>query len=567
MDAYHKTIAAIDLGSNSAHMVIADMDAMGAMRILDQEKVTLRLGEGYDEAGNLTETAIAKTVEAFSHMQEIIQPYGAVVRAVATHATREAKNHRQLIRAIAAKTGLHLELIDGIEEARLVFLGMRYGLPLAGMSCLGVDVGGGSTEIIVARDDDIRQASSVKMGAVTLTSHFFRNGYSQSALANLREHVRTLMAPLGSEVRHHEFTKALASSGTAKALAVLHAQRCLGLAGGASTGGKVVAVDDGLKTPKEPNGYVVTREELSAILGDLTALLTPAKIRLATGLDQNRAEIIVAGLVILDEFTRLLRIKEWVITSYGLREGLVADTFYRLEGPQSRNPLADVQGHSIRQFGRRLGVSEPHAAQVARLAERLYDQLVPVLRAEDGDSEEDRQEFRRLLRAAAYLRECGKFLSAPHYHRHSQYLIAHCRLPGFTESERWLMGLIARFQRKGLPSANHPACADMGPDEVRRLRLLAGMVRLAAALDRTRQGRILEVTVDWRALSKADRRLLRSNGKGPKLAGTITLLHDDKGPPEVELHKAHLEQAALEKSWGVALNFAARALRAESSTP
>src|SRR5690606_6381695 len=139
------------------------------------------------------------TVEALKHMQEIIAPYaaeGATIRAVATHATREARNHRRLLREIERVAHISVEMIDGIEEARLVFLGMRYGLALNGATCLGVDVGGGSTEIIIARDDDINYVSSFKLGAVTLTDKYFlQHGHTPEAYQDLKEHIRSRLAP------------------------------------------------------------------------------------------------------------------------------------------------------------------------------------------------------------------------------------------------------------------------------------------------------------------------------------------------------------------------------------
>jgi exopolyphosphatase/guanosine-5'-triphosphate,3'-diphosphate pyrophosphatase len=496
------------------------MDHVGEMRILDSDKVTLRLGQAIDETGDLTQDAVKRTVEALAHMREIIAPYKATTRAVATHAAREARNHKRLLTDIESASGIHVELIDGIEEARLVFLGMRYGLVLNNVACMGVDVGGGSTEIIIARDDDISFVSSVKIGAVTLTDKYFRKGYTESALNDLREHVRSRLAPLAAETRRFPFDKALASSGTAKALAFLHARRF------------------GNGEMKDPNGYTLSRQDLEKLCDEFARLLTPAKIKDATQLDAGRAEIILAGSVVLAELSRLLKIKEWIVTSYGLREGLVADTFYRAYGPRS-GELPDIQWHSVLQFAKRLGVNEGHGTQVSRLALRLFDQLAPLVRP--GISDEDRDTDVKLLKAAAFLREAGKFLSAPQYHRHSQYLISNSRLPGFTESERLLMGLIARFQRKGLPTADHPDCAELSGPELKRLRVLAAILRLAAALDRTRQGRVADIAVE-------------AQGRN----ATLVLMHAE-ATPDVELHKAKLEKAALEKSWDLELKFATRA--------
>jgi exopolyphosphatase/guanosine-5'-triphosphate,3'-diphosphate pyrophosphatase len=527
-----RTIAAIDVGSNSAHMVIAEMDHAGEMRILDTDKVTLRLGQTLSDDLEIPADAVRRTTEALAHMREIIAPYKATIRAVATHAIREARNGKQIIRDIAKATGIRVEIIDGIEEARLSFLGMRYGLMLNGVSCLGVDVGGGSTEIIIARDDDIAYVASLKLGAVTLTERYFgRRGYGAGALDGLVEHVRSRIAPIVPEARRADFGRALASSGTAKALAYLHARLFEGVEIG------------------DANGYVLPREGLFAIEERLGKLMTPAKIKEATGLDTARAEIILAGTVVLAEMTRAFEIGEWIVTGFGLREGIVADTFYRFYGERAAE-LPDIQWHSVLQFAKRLGLNEGHALHVKRLALSLYEQLWPMLRPDDSDEDHDANV--KLLKATAYLREAGKFVSTPQYHRHSQYILTNCRLPGFTEGERQFMGLVARFHRKGTPAVDHEECRELGEEDVERLALLAGIVRLAAALDRTRQQRVREVEVF---------------GEGHE--AEIVLWQASDAPADVELHKARLEQSALEKCLGLELKFTARSRppRAGERTP
>jgi exopolyphosphatase / guanosine-5'-triphosphate,3'-diphosphate pyrophosphatase len=521
-ESANRTIAAIDIGTNSAHMVVADMDPSGTMKLRDSDKVNLRLGKAVDADGNITKDGIERTVEALAHMHEIIAPYKAQVRAVATHAVREAPNHRHLIKEIKDRAGIQVELIDGIEEARLVFLGMRYGLALAGIPCLGVDVGGGSTEIIIARDDDIQFVSSFKLGAVTLTEKYFGPlGYTNSAVKTLKDHIRSRLAPLPHETENCTMTRALASSGTAKALAFVHSR----LFGG--------------NTVNDPNGYILPVDGLFQILEIFQQKLTPAKIKEATGLESARADIIFAGAMILGEVSRLLRIEEWSVTTFGLREGLVADTFYRANDECFQN-LPDIQWNSVLSFGKSLRIDQPHAQQVMRLSMRLFELLAPKLRPDE--KHEDLHADLKLLRAAAYLREAGKFLSAPQYHHHSQYLISNSRLPGFTEFERIMMGLIARFHRKGIPSSSHPDCADLAPRDLKRLSFLSGIVRLAAALDRTRHNRVRQIEA---AFDKEGNIV-------------IELYHDIAAIPDVELHKASLELGALEKSLGAKLQIKLR---------
>jgi exopolyphosphatase/guanosine-5'-triphosphate,3'-diphosphate pyrophosphatase len=521
-------IASIDIGTNSAHMVVAEIDHVGEMRILDSDKVNLRLGKAIDETGNLTSDGVLRTVEALRHMNEIASTYKPIYRAVATHATREAKNHKQLIQGIENATGIHVELIDGIEEARLVFLGMRYGLSLNNLPCLAVDIGGGSTEIIVARDDQIDFVSSFKLGCVTLTDKHFSKKYDADGLRKMREHITSRLAPLQAEARRYSYQRALASSGTAKALAFLHARKFCGI------------------DMSDPNGYTIPRDDLLKMVAQLETWLTPQKIKDELGLDSARAEIILPGAIILAELTKIFKVSEWTVTSFGLREGIVADTFYRTYG-QSSADLPDIQWNSVLQFAKRLQINEIHALKVKKLALRIFDQMSEIEKPTVSLVERDLD--RKLLKAAAYLREAGKFVSSPQYHKHSQYIISNSRLPGFTESERTVMGLIARHQRKGVLPPDIKGYDDLTPADFQRARFLSGIVRLAAALDRTRQNRVHDVEVR------------SENG-----ALIFTILHDAERFPDVELFKAALEKSSLEKSWGKEVILQTRALD-EGSAP
>lgn len=513
-------IASIDIGTNSAHMVIAEIDHVGEMRILDNDKVNLRLGKAIDETGNLTNDGIYRTVEALRHMREIAATYNPIYRAAATHATREAKNHKQLIQAIENATGIHVELIDGIEEARLVFLGMRYGLSLNNLPCLAVDIGGGSTEIIVARDDQIDFVSSFKLGCVTLSDRYFSKKFDSESLSQMKDHIKSRLAVLQAEARRYNYQRALASSGTAKALAFFHARKFGGI------------------DMSDPNGYTIPRDDLLKMVAQFESWLTPQKIKEETGLDAARAEIILPGVIILGELTKIFKVSEWTVTSFGLREGLVADTFYRTYG-QSSADLPDIQWNSVLQFAKRLQINEIHALKVKKLALRIFDQLSPICRPKERDTERDLN--RKLLRAAAYLREAGKFISSPQYHKHSQYIISNSRIPGFTESERSIMGLIARHQRKSVLPQDIKGYDDLTLDEFERARFLSGIVRLSAALDRTRQNRVNDVEV-------------KLNGN----TLVFTVLHDNDRVPDVELFKASLEKNSLTKSWGRPVEFQTR---------
>ncbi len=504
--------AAIDLGTNSAHLVIANMSKPGELLILETEKIKLRLGRAIDKYGNITEDGILRATDAIAHMVEIAKSYDAHIRAVATHATREASNHQELIQSVKKSTGIMVELIDGIEEARLSYLGMRHGLVLNDITCLGIDIGGGSTEISIARDDDTDYMGSFKLGAVNLTDRYLSNGTTDKAIAKLVDHIKMRLAPISRHIVDMDFQRAVASSGTAKALAVIHS--------------KLIHNED----LNDPNGYEIPDVDLRRIIGELTSLATPKLIAKKTGIDISRAEIILAGAIILGEISKKFGVFKWVITTYGLREGIVADTMRRSRGKS--NKLPDVQWHSIQTFAERCNIRGSHHIHVTKLATSIYDAL-----AKDVIDPSLLPQFRRYLKSAAFLHEVGKFISEPSFHKHSMYLISNSRIPGFTEWERNFMGLIARYQRKKPPAAQDRQCKTLAPKYLKYLCFCSGILRLATALDRSRQTKITDiaVTCDLQSIN-----LSLTLAKGYRAV--------------VELRKAELEKANIEASLGRKVN-------------
>jgi exopolyphosphatase/guanosine-5'-triphosphate,3'-diphosphate pyrophosphatase len=510
----HDPIGAIDIGTNSAHLVVAQMTEPGAIRILEREKTSLRLGRALDAKGRIDADGIKRTVSALSKMQQICESYNARIRCVATHATREAANTEELIKVVRHSTGLKIEVIDGVEEARLIFLGMRHGLNLNNVMCLGVDIGGGSTEVILAKDEAISYIGSFKLGVITLTDKFLKSKEERiDQIAALKQYIRTRIAPLPRHVLAIQFDKAIASSGTAKSLALIHS-RLFG---------------DGQVS--DSNGYEIPATELRLIVDRLIDLKTPEDISRELGIDSSRSELITAGAIILDEFSIKFSLKAWTVSTSGLREGVVADTFRRYSLPEDQS-LPDVQWLNIKNFGNRLGLIGSHHENVMRLAGELFDGLAP-----DSFPDTKLNSFRNILCCAAYLHEAGKFVSEPGYHKHSQYLISRTRIPGFTQRERQLMGYIVRYHRKAIPKDSQDA-TDLTAKGFQQMVFMSGILRLATTLDRTRKGKITKVMVT-RNKKKAEISLVVAP------ASNIT----------VELDKAKLEQDRISKSIGIEISF------------
>jgi|GEM_PF-79607 len=505
-------IAAIDIGTNSVHLVVAQVDHAGHLKILDADKVSVRLGEAITANGAISADGIRRTVKAVEHMVELAGGYDCTIRAIATHATREATNHHDLIEEVYRKTKVRIEVIDGVEEARLIYLGMRHGMHIDHQVCLGLDIGGGSTEVIIARGEDVRFVTSMRLGAVTLSAtHFGGKAPAAKSLARLHEEIDLKLGPLLKDAHNLRFTKAIASSGTAKTLISLGANDT-----------KTRGMGDG-------NGMRLKRRQLDRLCREMEELKSPRKITEKLDVDPSRADIIVAGAAIMGAVSRAFRVEEWTYSSYGLREGIVVDTWQRMRG-DARRHAPQVRLQSVYELGRRAGIDEKQARAVSELSSQIFNQLIPRIY-----SNLSRSEFvfmRDMLHAASWLHEVGRFVNVSGYHRHSQYLIEHTRLMGFTQDERVFVSLLVRHHRKSPPPPKPPENTEINRDEWGWLQVLAGILRLTTALHRSRRNRVKAVKL--RMLNGAIK-LSLGVGSGNGI--------------DVELQKAHLELPLVEAAW------------------
>jgi len=510
------TVAAIDIGTNSIHMIVARMETSGIFRVIDTDKVPVRLGKYLDKSGNLTPEGIRRTTETVRHMNALCRGYGAAPRVLATHAVREAANHHKLLDAIRRATKLSVEIIDGFEEARMMYLGIRYGFDVEQDPCLAMDIGGGSTEIIIARGDTVRYVGSLKVGAVIMTKRFFGDkDPSPGSVRKLAEHLEEEVAPIVPAARRHSYVRAFAASGTAKALAQIHARIC------------------GTNLRSDANAYELPGNDLIEIVKDLKKIRTTKKIRDQYQIDSGRADILLAGAMIMGCVTEMLHVRTWTISTFGLREGILVDSHRRSHGFEFGD-MRDDRWLGVIEYARRLGIDHDQAEHVAHLAIQLFDGLARKILAKQTDAHI--RTSRDLLRVSAYLREAGMFLSLSRYHKHSNYLIANSRLLGFTQNELELMGLAAQYQRKGVLSALESEAEHRTADEIKLINLFAGCIRLAGSLDRSRTGRVRRLDVRW--------------SKG---VGRILIRHVGRTPPHVEMHKCETDLPGVEKLLGVRL--------------
>ena len=459
-----KTLAVIDIGTNSAQMLVARVNANGWMQVLDKEKVNLRLGKSLSKDGILTADAIAKTSEVIAHMKAIADKFHPIYRAMATYATREAKNHDQLLDAIYDRSKIRIEIIDGYEEARLAGIGMQQGLSLENLKFWAVDIGGGSTDFGLMFQNQLKYVSSLKLGAVILTRDFFPNHtYDGELIERLSDHVQSVLAPLQDEVRRFAFDRAAACSGTAKTLAIIAEQL--------KSSNKL----------KDPHGYALELDDITEIYRQMAKARSAKAIAEMFQIDESRSEIILSGTIILYHLSRLLGVTKWIISANGLREGIVADTYRRLYGTNINK--TDVRWRHILAFGERFGIDELHARRVSELARSLYD----LLGIQKSLPKEEAARLSRieLLMMASWLHEVGKFINHSGFQRHSYYLIANSRLLGFTCKEKEILALIVKYHRKGVLSGKAEAVLDS--QDICLVNRLAGVLRLAALIKRLRK--------------------------------------------------------------------------------
>lgn len=466
-----KNIAAIDIGTNSFHLVVVEADTRtGRFRILDREKEIVRLGSGSTDMKYLSEASISRGILALQRFGSIAAAQMAPVRAIATSAVREANNRSEFIARARAEAGIKVEIASGAEEARLIYLGVLQALPIFTKRSFVVDIGGGSTEFVVGRGRTIRYANSLKLGAVRLTQRFFKGGRTDAdSIKECRRYVRGMLAPITRDIERYTVDVSVGTSGTILNLASIVRLRSAGTA--AST----------------INGFTFQRGALTPVLKDILGRHDPSDRAAVAGMDQARVDIISAGCIILDEILRAFSVQRLTVSDYALREGIVLDTVEKKFAGGRVHHLADIQKTSVRHLADQFEPDVSHSRHVARLALEIFDKTQPL----HGLSRLDRN----YLETAALLHEIGLSISHSQHHKHSYYLIRNSDIAGYTELEKEIIANVARYHRKSHPKEKHEGFRGLGEEERSVVRRLSAILRIADGLDRTHRSVVRSVDI------------------------------------------------------------------------
>lgn len=454
-------IAALDVGSNSFHLIVAQVLPGGRVEILDRAKEMVRLGESTLRTGIIAPDLFRRGIEALISLKRIAdrhQPDALV--AVATSAVREAQNGGEFVRAARDDAGIDIRVIRGQEEARFIYLGARGALDLGSRRVVILDVGGGSTEVILADGQECYFTASLKIGVLRLRDAWEASDPpSARDLATLGERVRSAAEPVATRVRAMGFDFVALTSGTAFTITALAAR--VGAGNGHAGGGpRTLAFKDLFEVEKK------------------LAALTAAERAKLPGLDPRRADTALPGAIVLRTLLELCGADEAVLCEPALREGVVADYVARNRpGISLVEEFPDLRRRSVMELARHCHYNEAHAHQVARLAMSIFRQTREV----HGLSNSDGQ----LLEYAAILHDIGFYISPKGHHRHAQYLIESHEMRGFSKEEARIIALVARFHRKAAPKKSHTGFGELPKDVRRRVRSLSAILRVADALDRT----------------------------------------------------------------------------------
>jgi exopolyphosphatase / guanosine-5'-triphosphate,3'-diphosphate pyrophosphatase len=476
----HRIIAAIDLGTNSLHMVIVRIEpTLPAFSIIAREKETVRLGDRDIATGDLKPEIMKKAIAALGRFQEVAKSLNAeTIIAVATSAVREAPNGKDFLQRVESELSLSVDLISGQEEARRIYLGVLSGMEFNNQPHIIIDIGGGSTEIILGDSHEARVLTSTKVGAVRLTSELITTDpISNTEFQYLQAYARGTLERSVEEVQANiqmgETPRLVGTAGTIETLALIHARE------------KFASV------PATLNRYEFSLKDLREWVNRLRKLNYSERAAIP-GMPDRRSEVILAGAVILQEAMTLLGVEVVTVCERSLREGVIVDWMLTHGLIEDRlRYQGSVRERSVLKQSKKYNVNLEHSDRVAEFALSLFNQT-------QGKLHNWGAEERELLWAAAILHNCGHYVSRNAHHKHSYYLIRNSELLGYTETEIEIIANLARYHRKSAPKKKHENYANLLHKEDRQIvSKLSAMLRLAVALDRRQIQAIAQVQCEY----------------------------------------------------------------------
>jgi exopolyphosphatase/guanosine-5'-triphosphate,3'-diphosphate pyrophosphatase len=461
------TFAAVDIGSNSVRLKIARL-TRGRLREIHEDREVTRLGESVFRTNLLSPDAMANTVKVLRRFHRAVQSAGTdQVRVVGTSALRDARNSQAFLEWVRSATGWNLDIISGLEEARLIHLGLVSSLRVSASNVLMMDLGGGSCELTISSKGHIRETVSLPLGAVRLTNEFLQHDPPRkSELKRLQSFVGREIARISDRIHRARPGVVLATSGTAASLA---------------------AVCRGLYKTSGSRASVVSRTQMRRIAKMLARFPIDERRKLS-GVGPRRAEIIAAGAVVYAEILDKCQLRGFRYSPLGLRDGLLAQMAAEYDrSTRSGKQIESERADSIRAAVEHYHVDLDHATKVRDSSMYLFAALKSIHRLPP--------EYREWLSAAAMLYEVGDYVNRFGRHRHAYYIIANSEILGYTPEQRRRIAAIARYLGKSVPTPGDGPMKVLLPEDRGHVRKAALLLRLARALHLGRSGAVQNASV------------------------------------------------------------------------
>ncbi len=465
------TFAAVDIGSNSVRLKIARLQGRRLKQVHEDREVT-RLGEGAFRGGLLSPEAMSETVRVLRRFHRATQDHATdSVRVVATSAMRDARNSRAFLEWVRSTTGWNIEIISGLEEARLIHLGIVSRSRLGTGTVLLLDLGGGSCELTLSRKGQIRDTVSLPLGAVRLSNEFIRHDPPRkSELERLRGFVAREIGRVQDRIRASHVRAVIATSGTAAAL---------------------TAMAKHLARGKKQQGNAVSHEMMRRIAKQITRLSLDQRKKIS-GIGPRRAEIIAAGAVVFAELMERCHLHGFRYSSLGLRDGILAQMAAESDhSTRTGRQIESERWASVQRAVAHYQIDLRHALDVRESALLLFSTLKAVHQLPP--------EYREWLSAAAMLYEVGDYVNRSGHHRHTHYIISNSEILGYTPQQRRIIAAIARYLGNSKPTASDAPMEVLMPEDRAKAVKASLLLRLARAMNLGRSQSVARAAISARS--------------------------------------------------------------------
>ncbi|MGB3297446.1 MAG: Ppx/GppA phosphatase family protein [Phormidesmis sp.] len=465
-------LAAIDIGTNSIHMVVVKVVSEKAFEVIDREKEMVKLGRGVFATNRLSDRAFSTGLDTIERYAQLADQLGVDdIITVATSATREAQNGEAFLEELARRTKIVPRIISGKEEARLIFLAVRNAIALENETALVLDIGGGSTEAVVGNQQDILFGTSLKLGVLRLLDMIGdQKPLGKKARGILEAHIQVLAKQAMANAKQANFTQIIGTSGTIRTL------------------GEAAYLEKNQGSLGSVNAEIVSLTDLQAMTDRLVDL-KPDKRGKIDGISDKRTDAIHLGGVLLTQLLQMAGATEITLCDASLREGMILDYLER-HPPQGKIGEAaapnckkseqkqDLRHRKAARLVSKYGADWESNTHIAKLALQLFDQTEALHGY--GDLE------RSVLEYAALMHDIGQYISFRGYHKNSRYILERTDPRGFTDEEMLLIGHVIRYHRKANPKTKHKKFKRLSDSNQQIVWMLAGLLRTAIGLDRSK---------------------------------------------------------------------------------